>query len=493
MKKFFGFVKNLFLNERLNDIVVYAYTVAVILYQLLYQIIPVRVVIHSLGLDVVSSLLAVIGLGLFLWDLLTRRIFLKTKLSYVLIALIVVMGISALIRVEYGIVNNIKAIIWQVAQMLVIFPMFLRLTKAKMFDLLKVLFISFSAFALPAIFVSFFQYYTRTHYLVSVGGGTLNQGFSQGRLYGVFGSMHFTTLILVSMAMLAILFGIKKNKKIIKISYFIVAALYLVYSAATGTRSIIIGILCSTVLVCYFVVKKLIGNVKINRCLGVFLSAGVSILATGIVLLCFVVTTKALTASNVAVYNVILKDQISTAPNEQDSDKRPSSLPDAEVERTDVDISNISNNRFTIWEEYLDIVFDKPISAVFGLSLGEYQKIITTEYSDKYIVQYIMNSHPSMFERGYIYDTHNAYVGALIMTGIAGILTLFVFLIMGLMQILKVLSKKQSTELLVLFAILVFILITSFFDSDLFFRCTSTSVLFWLISGFALKYCQEQQ
>jgi hypothetical protein len=38
------------------------------------------------------------------------------------------------------------------------------------------------------------------------------------------------------------------------------------------------------------VVKKLIGNVKINRCLGVFLSAGVSILATGIVLLCFVVT-----------------------------------------------------------------------------------------------------------------------------------------------------------------------------------------------------------
>ena len=144
-------------------------------------------------------------------------------------------------------------------------------------------------------------------------------------------------------------------------------------------------------------------------------------------------------------------------------------------------------------EEYLDIVFDKPISAVFGLSLGEYQKIITTEYSDKYIVQYIMNSHPSMFERGYIYDTHNAYVGALIMTGIAGILTLFVFLIMGLIQILKVLSKKQSTELLVFFAILVFILITSFFDSDLFFRCTSTSVLFWLISGFALKYCQEQQ
>ena len=65
MKKTVKFVKDLFLSERLSDTLVYIYTAAVVLYQLLYQIIPVRQVIYFLGLDIVSSLLAVAGLGLF--------------------------------------------------------------------------------------------------------------------------------------------------------------------------------------------------------------------------------------------------------------------------------------------------------------------------------------------------------------------------------------------------------------------------------------------
>ncbi|MBE6758131.1 MAG: hypothetical protein E7552_06260, partial [Ruminococcaceae bacterium] len=193
MKKVFDGVKRLFFNQKLSDTVVYVYTVTVILYQLLYQIMPIRQVIHMFGLNAVSSVLAVLGLGLFVWDLLTQRKFLKTKLSYVLIALIGVMEISALIRFEYGLVNNAKAIIWQVAQMLVIFPLFTRLSKAKVFSTLRLLLLTFSAAAVPAVFVSFYQYFMRIHYTVSVDGGTLNQGFMDGRLFGVFGSMHFTT------------------------------------------------------------------------------------------------------------------------------------------------------------------------------------------------------------------------------------------------------------------------------------------------------------
>jgi hypothetical protein len=52
-----------------------------------------------------------------------------------------------------------------------------------------------------------------------------------------------------------------------------------------------------------------------------------------------------------------------------------------------------------------------------------------------------------------------------------------------------VLLVLADVVLLTLFGALVFILVTSFFDSDLFFRCSSTSVLFWMIAGFALKYC----
>lgn len=501
MKRAFGFIKNLFFNKKLNDSVVYGYTAFVILYQLLYQVMPVRKVIYSLGLNAVSSLLAILGLGLFVWDLLSHRNFLKTKLSYVLIALIGVMGISALIRFDYGIVNNAKAIIWQVSQMLVIFPLFTRLNKSGMFKMIKLLFVSFSVFALPAVFVSFYQYFTRVHYTVSVDGGTIHQGFMEGRLFGVFGSMHFTTLILISMAAFAVYFGIKAKNKIFKVCYFFVAVLYFVYSTATGTRSIIIGVLCAVLPTTYFIAQKLLKDLRINKYLNVVIRCCVSIVSVVIMLVAFSVTGKVLEASNTAIYNAITESKIEVVP-QQPTDEGEAQTPtqpqqtlpeqDTDIGRTDIDMENISNNRFTIWKEYIDIVFDKPISAVFGLSMGEYQKHITNEYSNKYIVQYIKEFHPSMYERGYIYDTHSAYVGALVMTGIAGVLLLFVFLILGLIRLLKALAKKQSGGLLTLLFVLVFILVTSFFDSDLFFRCTSTSVLFWLISGFAIKLAKDE-
>ncbi len=488
MKKAVKFVKDLFFSERLSDTLVYIYTVAVVLYQLLYQIIPVRQVIYFLGLDIVSSLLAVAGLGLFLWDLLARRVFLKRKIAWALIALIGIMGVSALARFNYGLVNNAKAIIWQVAQMLVIFPLFERLTKSKLLDMLKLIFFTFSVFAVPCVFVSLYQYYTRMHYIISVGDSTLNQGFSTGRLFGVFGSMHFTTLIFITLAMLAVYFGIKASKKWLRVLYFAVAVLYFVYSTATGTRSIIIGVLCAVLLVGYFVAKRLLKNVCADKkALNVTLRCVASVVAVAVVFLCFMGTTKLLTVSNSLVYNAIQSE----CPSTPGGDNKPGHS--TELERDDVDLSNVSNNRFTIWGEYFDIVLDKPLSTVLGLSPGEYQNVIRQEYSDKFIVQYIKESHPSMYERGYIYDTHSAYVGALIMTGVAGVIALFVFLIIGFVKLLKALYKKQSAVLLTLFGVLVFILVTSFFDSDLFFRCSSTSVLFWMIAGFALKFCYEDK
>lgn len=499
MKAAFDTIKRWFLSKKLNDTVVYIYTLSVVLYQLFYQIMPIREVIHAFGLNAISSLLAVLGLGLFVWDLVTHRQFLKTKLSYVLIALIGVMGISALIRFEYGLVNNAKAIIWQVAQMLVIFPLFTRLSKAKLFSTLRLLLLTFSAAAVPAVFVSFYQYFMRIHYTVSVDGGTLHQGFMGGRLFGVFGSMHFTTLILITMAAFAVYFAVTAKKTLCRVGYILLAVLYFVYSTATGTRSVIVGTLCAVLLTSYFVVKKLVPATRMKQFLQVAMRCLAGVAAVVVVFFAFSGTAKVLEVSNAALYEVIAAREEAEPPAGQTPSQQKPSVQkpqtedpqDVELDRTDVDIENISNNRFAIWGEYLDIVFDKPISAVFGLSLGEYQKHITNEYADKYIVQYIKESHPSMFARGYIYDTHSAYIGALVMTGVAGVAVLFVFLILGLVKLLKALSARQDSGLLMLFAVLVFILVTSFFDSDLFFRCTSTSVLFWLIAGFALKSAKE--
>ena len=115
-------LKKLANNKVINYLVV-TYSLFVVFYQTLYLIVPFRQLIANSGLSWLSPMLAVIGFGVFIWDILFDRIALKMKFCIPLIMLICVMGISSLLTIKYGITSNIKAIIWQIVQMLVLFPL----------------------------------------------------------------------------------------------------------------------------------------------------------------------------------------------------------------------------------------------------------------------------------------------------------------------------------------------------------------------------------
>ncbi|MGI6280255.1 MAG: hypothetical protein ACOYJS_06835, partial [Acutalibacteraceae bacterium] len=83
-------------------------------------------------------------------------------------------------------------------------------------------------------------------------------------------------------------------------------------------------------------------------------------------------------------------------------------------------------------------------------------------------------------------------------TGLLGLLLLMIFLVCGFVRSVRYILKsgKISSGVFITLAIILFILSSSFFDSDLFFKCTSTSVIFWLTTGILLKITEpvsEQQ
>ena len=93
-----------------------------------------------------------------------------------------------------------------------------------------------------------------------------------------------------------------------------------------------------------------------------------------------------------------------------------------------------------------------------------------------------------MYSKELIYDTHNAYIGAFVMAGILGVILLMIFLVCGFVRTVRYIAnnKKVSLSVYTILAVVVLILAASFFESDLFFRCTSTSVIFWLVTGILL-------
>ncbi len=452
------------------------YLFVVLTYQLLYLIVPFRQMILALHLSFVSPSLAVIGFGIFLWDFLIDRNLFKEKLySWLLIGIIAVMCLSTLLNFRNGIIVNAKAIVWQISQMLVIFPIGRRLDFAKLKKPISAWILSVTLIFNITNIISLVQMYALIGYTAEYDGGILRQGFVQARLFGVYGSTHFASVFMIMLAAVAVLIAVKATKKLIKAYFIITAVLAFLYVVASGTRAVIVAIACAAFITVLFIVYNYFSY---KKCISKLLKA----------LVCVVLSLVAAVTSFYAIG--LCDDAMKSVMYLYASDDSTDDELELELERADVDSENISNHRFEIWGNYFSIMAEEPSRVVLGMAPGSYMSSIKEEYSDLFIVKYIKDNYPFMYENNLIYDTHNAYVGAFVMAGAVGVVLLLIFIVLGFLRTVRYFRthEKPSIAAYLLLALIVVMLSASFFESDLFFRCTSTSVIFWMSVGMLLKY-----
>lgn len=511
MEKIRNFRKTIANNNKINNIFVF-YSLAVLAYQVLYLIIPFRQLLRVLHLEFISSGLAVFGFVLFAWDFLVDRIVFKTKFSYFLFVLIGIMGISSLIVIQYGIIDNAKNIIWQVVQMLVVFPLYKRVDKEQWSYIHRALYWSFSVVFISTNSISLYQFLFNISYNAQLSDGIARQGFIDGRLFGIYASPHFTSVFLLYLAFTSVYFFFKTKKKTLKAVHAAFAISHLLHVALSGTRSVIVGTACATAFVVFIYLFKRLEVKNNKKHFAKIAVSTISALCSLAIAICGFSLLKTVGSNALNTVSHIRQDlsytaqdsQVTSSENivnvESDSTSNDNKVNrptynDSLVERADTHSGDISNNRFKIWIDHLTVITSSPLSLLFGNSPGNYMTYIKNNFSDLYIVQYIKDNYPLMYENNLIYDVHNAYLGAFATTGLLGLLVLLAFLICGLVKTLRFIFKRktiQSTAIYLL-GVLVFILVSSFFDSDLFFKCTSTSVVFWMLCGMLLLHCDNSE
>ncbi len=476
MFKFYNSVRKKFADNRFINQAIIVYAFVVLTYQILHLIVPFRQTVELLHLDFFSSMLAVIGFGIFAYDTLIDRVYLRTKYSYFLIALIGLMLISTFINADYGLVQNAKVIIWQIIQMLVIFPLYKRVDKRTFFRSVKTYSLCVSVLFAITTIVSFIQYYGCINYLAPYDGGLLRQGFSEGRLFGLYGSPHFASVFMLVLAVLSVYYAITTKKVSARILNIVLGVLHFLYAVASGARSVIVGMAVALGVTAFLWVFNYFSS---KRKLGSFVKSVVSFaLAVCVMVVTAGVFTVADYGLKAPLHAIIGSDNIDDDSAEEE-----------QLDRTDISGENISNHRFEIWGNYFEATSARVDTLLFGMSPGSYMVYIRENFPDLFIVKYIRENYSYMFENNLIYDTHNAYFGAFATTGVIGLLVLLAFLAIGFVRVVQYVVKKSDHLRLtyVLLTLVVFILVASFFDSDVFFRCTSTSVIFWLITGLLLK------
>lgn len=471
-----------------------AYGLAVLVFQCIYIIVPLRRIISNGFMAWMSPALAVSGIAIFVISgIVDPKRYLSKELIIPWIFIIVLIASSAS-NYERGLIENIKTIIWQADLMLLIFPSFICLGKAStggsspndeairdvlakdmpaddavasVSDGTAIKAVCYAAIIVIliwdiAVVVSLIQFFQMSDYTIAAeDGGVYRQGFSEGRLFGIFTAPYKSSIISSYTAAASICMDSYSRRWAdghlgLKLFCIISCMLSLTMIVLSGARSVMLGMMIS----CFVVVT--ISLLKSDRYRNSLHSDGLHKLISVSVAIAVAVGSFAILEG----YGRLLRYTAGTFYTREMS-------------------GDISNNRFYIWKDYIHVFMDKPPKMLLGYSPCGYMEYIDSNYQDLYIVQYVKWKYPLMYELKHeVYETHNSVLTILISTGFAGLALLIALIVQSLKHIAGYYIKcRPGIEDYCMLAVLLTTAVALMFESDIFYQCSATSVVFWMVLG----------
>ena len=446
------------------------YIFVFVTYILLARIVPfVNFISQDLN-SVIFSALAIIGAALVAFDFFMSFSMFKSRENLILLAFWVICLISSALNMEYGIVNNVKTLVWMAIQFFLLFS-YVNAEDEQINITLKRIMNSAAAIWLAGIIVSLVQFFLQISYIAPASDFPRRQGFTEARLFGVFTDPNFAAL--TSMLVIVFcLFLIKYcDSKKLRIYYWVNIAFQLIYIVLSGSRTAMLEGYMLVFLVA--IVQARNSAIKKGQGSKALLSIAYGVLAIAVsIALVFAVQKTMLFLADVCAP---LRDSITIEIDEDINEEDIISL-----ERHDVNEENISNNRFSIWKSAIEVSAGKRI---FGVSPRNLLVYATENYPDSYLVT--MD-----------YETHNGYLAVFVNSGIMGSIAILALVADAIYMICRYLKckKKQEydAEAIMLFSVLFIIAGSAMFQPEIFFVNSYGAAIFWLCLGYFMYFLKKK-
>lgn len=475
------------INNNFNNIVRSYLAISIFAY-LIYLIAPLVSLIMNTQVYSFQRYLALLGMGIIAYDLLFFRIGFKSKYSFLLYPIVVLAGIASLTTINYGIKENLFDIIWLGIYIYIYYSYAERVGQEQVKRDLDKMYKYISIIWLVAILLSISTYLFNTGYRILANPYNdylTRQGFMENRLFGVFMTLIMSAIV---SGMLIIYGSIRypKKKRVIFINF-----IFFIHIILSGSRGALLSLIAVLLVVSfykgytkYFINKTAIMKTSMSVLLALGLGGGLfvggQILKEGLAYLPSFTIFK----DNSMEYkkllskypNIVVEGLEEAGLENLDEDINVEEI----LERQDVDESNVSNGRLSIWMDYIGMYKDV---SIFGLSPSNYSKYIHEHHHDLFIVQFIKENHPHTYAVGGVYHPHNTYLMTYVATGVFGLLTFLVTLFLLAKDTIVRLFKKEDSYLLLISSIVLFCLVNGLFDSILLFSNEVVTAMFWVFLG----------
>lgn len=287
------------------------------------------------------------------------------------------------------------------------------------------------------------------------------QGFFYNRLFGIFVDPNFaatTSVLLLFASIYQFKIENTKRKKTIWIVNMILQLIYILLSSSrTGLVLTLVGfvIYLWLTLRIYFNEKSIQNAIKLLFCLVISI---IGIMA-GLFMMRFLLETL----PNSIMKNIRMKNQ-------------DGYIEEITLDRTDLEGKGISNLRFELWGDCLEIVKSKPILGTSPRNLIPYAK------------EYYKGTYPA---KGY--DFGSGYIAVITGTGIIGTIVICLFIANCVRKVLKYVrdfqyDDPQNSELNKLSLTIIGIMaLEAFLNYEIFLINCFNTAFFWLMLGYLME------
>lgn len=459
------------LNENTYEFLRKTYLVAFIVAVLTRVLLPVALHETQLVNTFVFSVVAIFGASIILIDFFAKRIFLRQKNVIWLLIFLTVCLISSIINVKYGLLGNIRNLVWLAISFLLLYPIDGERSAEDVKKEIKFVTNILILVWFVACSVSIGMFLLQIGFYVDVYPDSFARlGFIEGRLFGIFEDPNYAAIVAIVVILFSI-FNIRNSaRKFLKAFYFSNILVNFCYVVLSGSRTAEVSAFVVMLLSAYFVLLRKFKDKKANLILKHVFFVGSSLICSLVLIFSIVFTKKMLS---------YLPEFIG-APFQTASVSEPRIRKHVDTTREDVNNStDVSNCRFKIWQSAFELFKSKPI---FGTSPRNMRAYAKAEFSDGFIAQRS-------------YAVHNAYLDVLTSTGIVGALALVIFFVKYLIFVFKFLflSLKSSNYYMVLFnfSVVATVAVSAFFLSEIFFVNTIGVLVFWLNLGYSCYFIEK--
>ena len=427
-----------------------AFILIVAVYCMCGLIVPLQFISAN---KIVAGGMTLLGILLATYNLVIKKVYLKIKTIEYLLLFFAFNIITSILVISYGYSTNIKNTLIFYIYFLTVFPIFTGITREEGKKIYNYFFYTVTVLNTFGVLVSLIQFVLLKGYRVhDYKGLYIRQGFVESRLFGILASPNFLSLISLIIIIFLVL-KICSFEKVYRFISIVAIVLNFIYIVLSGSRTAFICMMIAAVIYSIVMFYKK-GNVK-------------SLLKVALAIVVVLFSYKAVNFTS-EQYLKFNKERLEVQDKKLENKDNNLSL-----ERTDTSEENISNNRFAIWKSTASFVPKKPI---FGYSGGNWYEIGKKTNPDEYIIK----EH---------YLTHNGYLEILFYNGLAGFISMGIFVLSFFISMVKRIfrDKKEdlvNKDLLSIVMILMVILVSNLFLSSTFYGISLLGIILFLMAGY---------